>query len=330
LVYSEENLKKNFLKIHSKIICQCCFLDFSIRVEYHLRGDELDEGLNLMQTRARAKDVNSQRREKTESTRWIRDTRPIVKELNAYFGKNRLSDFFANRQLIRKVQLTDKSIQKALESKREGGSLPYADKTAESLRTSCKLEVIDGVGILRKNAMFVDTKMVEPIVIPTTFLVLILRKLHGSSGCMSLTAYKKVVKSDFWAAGMHKIMEKVHRSCTGCTYNRKQPKIEVVPREYDDTAPKELGQVFYSDVITRRTHGVKEVHDEPSFKFYVISEAISGMCKLYSISNKENTGEVGADIIFQALGDFARGPIKEKKIKIFDDGCSVNKNIRGH
>jgi len=297
------------------------------REKFYFCGDELDIGINVMQTRARAREICVPAKKESESTPWIRDARAIVEELNEFFRTNRLTDFFKNRGLIRKIQLTDKSIQKALESKREGGKKPYADKTAEALRNSCQLEVKDNVGILRKNAMFVETKMVEPIVIPATFLELILRKLHGASGCTSLAAYKKIVKCDFWAAGMHKIIEKVHRSCTGCTYYRKHSKIEVIPQEYDDTAPTELGQVFFSDVITRNTHGMKENHAEPTFKFYVVSEAVSGLCKIYPISNKDNNGEVGTDVILQALGDFARGPLKEKKIRVFVDGCSVNKNI---
>jgi hypothetical protein len=178
--------------------------------------------------------------------------------------------------------------------------------------------------------MFVDTKLVEPIVIPTAFLELILSKLHESMCCSSLTAYKKTVKCEFWSTGMHKIVEKVHRDCASCTYYRKQTKIEVIPQEYDDCAPKELGQVFFLDVITRKSHGIKNDHDESTFKYYVVSEAVSGLCKLYAIKNSENNSEVGADIIMQALGDFARGPIKEKRIKVFVDGCSVNKSIAKH
>ena len=129
-----------------------------------------------MQTRARAKEVCTPAKKPEESTPWIRDARVVVEELNNFFSKNRLTDFFDNRELIRKIQLTDKSIQKAIESKRAGGKKPYADKTAEALRNSCHLEIKNKVGILRKNALFVETKMVEPIVIPTTFLELILRK----------------------------------------------------------------------------------------------------------------------------------------------------------
>ena len=293
----------------------------------HLIKSEIDDQIHLMETRARAKRVIDHEINEDEDTKWIKDARPVVEELNEFFKTYRMSDFFKARALIRQIQLTDKSIAKALESKKSDGRLPYADKTAEALRNSCSLEVVDGIGILRKNAMFVETKLVEPIIIPTAFLELILSKLHKSMGCSSLTAYKKVVKCEFWSAGMHKIIEKVHRNCASCTYYRKQVKIEVIPQEYDDCAPTELGEVFFSDVITRKSHGIKDDHDESTFKYYVISEAVSGLCKLYAIKNTENNSEIGTDVIIQALGDFARGPIREKRIKIFVDGCSVNKGI---
>lgn len=113
--------------------------------------------------------------------------------------------------------------------------------------------------------MFVDSKLVEPIFIQRAFLELILTRLHSSMGCTSLTAYKKLVKCEFWAAGMHKIVESVHRKCASCTYYPRQAKIEVIPTENDNTDPKELVQVFYSDVSTRKTHGMHDDHDETTF-----------------------------------------------------------------
>jgi hypothetical protein len=108
----------------------------------HLKGDANPNPnpnqIYLMNTRAEAKRVLGITKEESECNKWIRDAKSVAGELKEFFKTNRMTEFFKNRTLIRKVQLTDRSIAKALESKKRGGRLPYADKTAEALRNTCK------------------------------------------------------------------------------------------------------------------------------------------------------------------------------------------------
>lgn len=171
----------------------------------------------------------------------------------------------------------------------------------------------------------VGTRICEPIVIPEEFAEVAVKLFHKGN-CGTQTRLINIAKCEIWCARLNTLIIEEARNCATCTYQRtKNTKIVSPDKSYDDCNPELIGQVLFADTITRNAHSS---YDESTYKFWVISCALSGYTRLYHVRTEKNNSASGSDVLLQALSDFDRGIRSQYRIKIFMDGWSVNKAIK--
>ncbi|CBY15073.1 unnamed protein product [Oikopleura dioica] len=277
-----------------------------------------EEEIEMMVTRQRTR--NLERKKKGPRGSHEYDNKIIFELIDRTDWKNLVAD----HKLLREIQMNDKVLRVTIEAK-EGGRLPGPkDRPSESLRTNNT--VIEN-GVLRKERIMIGVKAVSPIIIPENMVLVFVKKIHKSFGCGSASKLKNLCKSIVWGKNMAKHAENVTRQCKDCAYLRNPPKIIKNENEHSNRWPDHIGQIFFADIISRRTTTDRSAQPETSMKFYVVSEALSGYVKMYHIHNKENNAEIGSGILIKSMYDLAVRPHGTLHKTIAMDGAPVNRKI---
>ena len=140
----------------------------------------------------------------------------------------------------------------------------------------------------------VGTRICEPIVIPEEFAEVAVKLFHKGY-CGTQTRLIHIAKCEIWCARLNTLIIEEARNSATCTYQRtKNTKIVSPDKHYDDFNPELIGQVLFADTITRNAHSN---YDKSTYKFCVISCALSGYTRLYHVRTEKNNSASGSDVL---------------------------------